>query len=129
MPHNSRSRLQGLQLWRVPGTGCRGYLKKYEHIEGNGGFEGKLHASKVSEGEMTEVAGQRRARCGHVPGGTFFRVLLLAWVRPKQEVSPQLAAASLDSSLGHFRQALGSDQYLLKRVCFFNVLVCPGNEI
>lgn len=38
---------------------------------GNSGFEGKLHAPKVSEGEMTEVAEQRRARCGHVLGGTF----------------------------------------------------------
>lgn len=36
---------------------------------GDSGFEGKLRAPKVSEGEMTEVAEQMRARCGHVPGG------------------------------------------------------------
>lgn len=28
LPHNSRGRLQDLQLWRVPRTGCEGYLKK-----------------------------------------------------------------------------------------------------
>lgn len=75
---------------------------------------------------MTEAAEQRRARCGHVPGGTFF---LPAWVRPKQELSPQLPAGSLDSSLEHFRQSLGSDRNLFKRVCFLNVPVCPGNEV
>lgn len=75
---------------------------------------------------MTEVAEQRRTRCDHVPRGTFF---LPAWVRPKQELSSQLPAGSLHSNLGHFRQSLGSDQNLLKRVCFLNVPVCPGNEI
>lgn len=43
--------------------------------------------------------------------------------------SPQLRAGILDLSLGHSRQSHGSDQNDLKRMCFLNVPVCPGNEI